>query len=234
MLEVHAIRVFRGEAQVLWDISMEVNQGEVVTVLGANGAGKTTLFETILGVHHPRGGKVKFQGKDITLEPPFRITRMGVACVPEGRRIFREMTVDENLEMGAYPPAARSHLRESLGWVYDLFPVLRERRKQIAGTMSGGQQQMLAIGRALMSRPTLLLLDELSLGLAPVVTAEIYSVLRKLNHQGVTMLLIEQNAARTLRNSHRGYVLETGRIVLEGASEELLRDEHVKRAYLGA
>lgn len=233
MLEVKAIRVFRGEAQVLWDVSMEVRSKEVVTVLGANGAGKTTLFETILGLHHPRGGKIQFQGNDITQEPPFRITRMGMACVPEGRRIFKEMTVYENLEMGAYPAAARSHLKEGLERVFELFPVLRERQKQIAGTMSGGQQQMLAIGRALMSKPSMLLLDELSLGLAPVVTGEIYGVLRRLNKQGVTMLLIEQNATRTLRNSHRAYVLETGRVVLEGTSEELLKDEHVKKAYLG-
>lgn len=234
MLEVKSIRVFRGEAQVLWDVSMEVQRGEVVTVLGANGAGKTTLFETILGVHHPRAGKVEFQGKDITREPPFRITRMGMACVPEGRRIFKEMTVYENLEMGAYPPAARSSIRESFERVFELFPVLRERQRQIAGTMSGGQQQMLAIGRALMCSPSMLLLDELSLGLAPVVTAEIYGVLRRLNQQGVTMLLIEQNATRTLRNSHRAYVLETGRVVLEGSSEELLKDEHIRKAYLGA
>jgi branched-chain amino acid transport system ATP-binding protein len=234
MLEVSGIRVFRGEAQVLWDVSMGVHQGEVVTVLGANGAGKTTLFETILGLHHPRGGTIRFKDRDITQEPPFRITRMGVACVPEGRRIFKDMTVYENLEMGAYPPGARPRLRETMAWVFELFPVLEERQRQISGTMSGGQQQMLAIGRALMSRPSLLLLDELSLGLAPVVTTEIYGVLRRLNEQGVTMLLIEQNATRTLRNSHRAYVLETGRIVLQGRSQELMEDEHVKRAYLGA
>lgn len=233
MLEVRDIRVFRGQAQILWDVSILVRKSEVVTVLGANGAGKTTLFETILGVHHPRSGTVVFQGKDITREPPFRITRMGMACVPEGRRIFKEMSVCENLEMGAYPPAARAQMRESLQRVFELFPVLKERQRQISGTLSGGQQQMLAIGRALMSNPSMLLLDELSLGLAPVVTAEIYSVLRRLNQQGVTILLIEQNATRTLRNSHRAYVLETGRVVLEGSSEELLKNEHVKKAYLG-
>lgn len=234
MLELKGVNVFRGEVQVLWDITMEVDRGEVVTVLGANGAGKTTLFETILGLHHPRAGAIRFQNRDISQEPPFRITRMGVACVPEGRRIFRDMTVYENLEMGAYQPAARPGLQETMEWVFGLFPVLKERRHQIAGTMSGGQQQMLAIGRALMSRPPLLLLDELSLGLAPVVTTEIYAILRKLNQEGVTMLLIEQNASRTLRNSHRAYVLETGRIVLHGSSHELLQDEHVKKAYLGA
>ncbi|MEJ5375499.1 MAG: ABC transporter ATP-binding protein [bacterium] len=234
MLEVNAIKVFRGDAQVLWDVSIEVHKGEVVTVLGANGAGKTTLFETILGVHHPAEGSIRFLDTDITHEPPFRITRMGMACVPEGRRIFKDMTVYENLEMGAYAPGARSHVKESLERIFQLFPVLRERQKQIAGTLSGGQQQMLAIGRALMSKPSMLLLDELSLGLAPVVTGEIYGVLKRLNQEGVTMLLIEQNAVRTLRHSHRAYVLETGRMVLEGSSEHLLKDEHVKKAYLGA
>jgi len=233
MLEVRDVDVFRGEAQVLWKVSMEVMRGEIVTVLGANGAGKTTLFETILGLHHPEGGKIQFLGQDITREPTYRIVRMGMACVPEGRRIFPEMTVQENLEMGAYTPAARRAMRESMDWVMDLFPVLRERKHQVAGTMSGGQQQMLAIGRALMSRPSMLLVDELSLGLAPVVTNEIYSAIRKLNSQGMTVLLIEQNAARTLRNSHRGYVLETGRIVLQGPSTDLLHNDHVKKAYLG-
>lgn len=234
MLEVRSIDVFRGEAQILWGVSMEVNRGEVVTVLGANGAGKTTLFETILGLHHPRSGMILFQGRDITTEPPFRITRMGIACVPEGRRIFPEMTVHENLEMGAYSPLARPFMKQTMDEVFVLFPVLRERREQMAGTLSGGQQQMLAIGRALMSRPQLLLVDELSLGLAPVVTNEIYGALGKLNQDGMTIVLIEQNATRSLRNSHRGYVLETGRMVLQGDSKDLLEDEHVKRAYLGA
>lgn len=234
MLEVKRVNVFRGEAQVLWDVSMEVKDREVVTVLGANGAGKTTLFETILGLHHPREGSILFKGQDISRQAPFRITRMGITCVPEGRRIFKDMTVYENLEMGAYPPAARAGLRKTMEWVFELFPVLKERRDQVAGTMSGGQQQMLAIGRALMSRPSLLLLDELSSGLAPVVTKEIYAILRRLNEEGTTMLLIEQNASRSLRNSHRAYVLETGRIVLWGDSDGLLQDEHIKKAYLGA
>lgn len=233
MLEIREIDVFRGEAQILWKVSMKVMRGEIVTVIGANGAGKTTLFETILGLHHPREGKIHFLGQDITEEPTFRIVRMGMACVPEGRRIFPEMTVHENLEMGAYPPAARRSLAENMEWVVNLFPILGERKNQVAGTMSGGQQQMLAIGRALMSRPSMLLLDELSLGLAPVVTKEIYSALKKLNSDGMTILLIEQNATRTLKNSHRGYVLKTGRIVLEGSSADLLQDDHVRKAYLG-
>jgi branched-chain amino acid transport system ATP-binding protein len=233
MLEVKRINVFRGEAHILWDLSMRVEKGEIVTVLGANGSGKTTLVESVLGVHHPRTGAITFRGDEITFKPSFQITRMGLSCVPEGRRIFKDMEVYENLEMGAYPEKARGFLKETVEKVYTLFPVLRERKKQIAGTLSGGEQQMLAIGRALMSRPSLLLIDELSLGLSPKMTKEIYGALKKLHGEGVTLLLIEQNAMLALRYSDRGYVLETGRITLQGGSKELLGDEHIRRAYLG-
>lgn len=233
MLEVNRINIFRGEAQILWDLTMKVEKGEMVTVLGSNGSGKTTLFESILGIHHPRSGAIRFLGKEISSSPSFRITRMGVSCVPEGRRIFKDMTVFENLEMGAYPDRARASLKETVEWVYSLFPVLRQRREQISGTLSGGEQQMLAIGRALMSKPSLLLNDELSLGLSPLITKEIYGTIKRLHQEGVTVLLIEQNATLALRHSHRGYILETGRITLQGRSQELLGNEHIKKAYLG-
>lgn len=233
MLEVKEISVFRGEGQILWDLTMKVERGEIVTVLGANGSGKTTLVESVLGVHHPKTGAIAFLDIEITYKPPFHITRMGLSCVPEGRRIFKDMEVYENLEMGAYPEKARASLKETVEWVYSLFPVLRERKKQIAGTLSGGEQQMLAIGRALMSKPILLLIDELSLGLSPKITNEIFGAIKKLRQERVTILLIEQNAMLALRHSDRGYVLETGRITLEGPSQQLLGDEHIRKAYLG-
>jgi branched-chain amino acid transport system ATP-binding protein len=233
MLEVNGIDVFRGEAQILWGLDLRVEEGEVVTVLGANGAGKTTLVESILGMHHPKKGTMIFLGQEITLKPSFLITRLGVSCVPEGRRIFKDMTVYENLEMGAYPPHARLSLRDTLNRVFSLFPVLEERKNQISGTLSGGEQQMLAIGRALMSKPVLLLIDELSLGLSPKITKEIYAAIEKLRNGGATVLIIEQNAALALRHSDRGYVLETGRVALEGTSKDLLGNEHIRKAYLG-
>jgi len=233
MLEVKGIRIFRGEAQILWDVSLNVRQGEVVTLLGANGAGKTTFLESVLGVHHPHVGEIIFQGRNISKDNPFEIARMGIACVPEGRRLFKDMTVYENLEMGAYPRRARSSLAISLKWVYSLFPLLENRKGQVAGTLSGGEQQMLAIGRALMSKPELLLMDELSLGLSPKVTQEIYGTIQKLRREGVTILVIEQNATLALRHSDRGYVLETGHIALQGSSAELLNDDHIQKAYLG-
>jgi branched-chain amino acid transport system ATP-binding protein len=233
MLEVKGISVFRGEAQILWDLSMNVEKGEVVTLLGANGSGKTTFLESVLGVHHPQTGEILFLGKRITSKPPFHITRMGVSCVPEGRRLFKDMPVYENLEMGAYPARARSSLQETVKWVLTLFPVLEGRKGQIAGTLSGGEQQMLAIGRALMSKPELLLMDELSLGLSPKITKEIYGAIGKLRAEGVTILVIEQNATLALRHSDRGYVLETGRITLQGTSQELMGNEHIRKAYLG-
>jgi branched-chain amino acid transport system ATP-binding protein len=233
MLEVKGINVFRGEAQILWELSMNVEKGEVVTLLGANGSGKTTFLESVLGVHHPQTGEILFLGKRITSKPPFHITRMGVSCVPEGRRLFKDMTVYENLEMGAYPERARGSLEKTVMRVFSLFPVLEGRKEQIAGTLSGGEQQMLAIGRALMSKPELLLMDELSLGLSPKITKEIYGTIGKLRAEGVTILVIEQNATLALRHSDRGYVLETGRITLRGTSKDLMGNEHIRKAYLG-
>lgn len=233
MLNVEGIDIFRGDAQILWDLTMEVRQGEIVTVLGANGAGKTTLVESLLGIHSPKRGKILFLDKEVTGMPSYKIINLGISSVPEGRRIFKDMTVYENLEMGAYPEKARPFLKETEAWVYGLFPVLKKRKNQIAGTLSGGEQQMLAIGRALMSKPSLLLLDELSLGLSPKITKEIYGTLKKLHAEGVTMILIEQNATLALRHSHRGYVLETGRITLQGSAQELMGNEHIRKAYLG-
>jgi branched-chain amino acid transport system ATP-binding protein len=233
MLEVREIDVFRGEAQILWGLSMNVRKGEVVTLLGANGSGKTTFLESVLGIHHPQKGEIQFLGQSISGKPPFHITRMGVGCVPEGRRLFKEMTVYENLEMGAYPLRARPFLPETVKWVFSLFPVLEGRKTQIAGTLSGGEQQMLAIGRALMSKPELLLLDELSLGLSPKITKEIYGAIGRLRAEGVTLLVIEQNAMLALRHSDRGYVLETGRLTMQGRAADLLGDEHIRKAYLG-
>jgi len=233
MLTIKEINVFRGEAQILWNLGMQVERGEIVTVLGANGAGKTTFVESVLGIHHPKTGTITFLEQEITCMPSFLITRLGVSCVPEGRRIFKDMTVYENLEMGAYPKNARVSLDKTAEWVYILFPVLKERKNQVAGTLSGGEQQMLAIGRALMSMPKLLLIDELSLGLSPKVTKEIYGAIQKLHQEDVTILIIEQNATLALRRSHRGYVFETGRVALQGTSQELLENEHIRKAYLG-
>ena len=233
MLEVKGIDVFRGEAQVLWGLSLKIERREVVTLLGANGAGKTTFLESVLGIHHPAKGEITFLSKGITGLPPHQISRSGISVVPEGRRLFKDMTVYENLEMGAYPQRARTALAETVKWVYALFPILEGRKSQIAGTLSGGEQQMLAIGRALMSKPDLLLMDELSLGLSPKITKEIYGAIEKLRAEGVTLLVIEQNATLALRHSDRGYVLETGRIILQGTSGELLGNEHIRKAYLG-
>jgi branched-chain amino acid transport system ATP-binding protein len=233
MLTVKGIDIFRGEAQILWDIEFQVVQGEVVTLLGANGAGKTTLMESILGLHHPSKGTIEFLGRDIAALPPHKITRLGISCVPEGRRLFKDMTVYENLELGAYPKESRPLLGKTVEWVYSMFPVLRDRRDQISGTLSGGEQQMLAIGRALMARPKLILIDELSLGLSPKITQEIYGTISRLRREGVTILIIEQNASLALHHSDRGYVLETGKIVLHGSADELLRNELICKAYLG-
>jgi len=233
MLEVQGINIFRGEAQIIWNLSLRVEEGEVVTLLGANGAGKTTFVESVLGIHHSPSGTITFLEKDITRKTPFQITRLGVSCVPEGRRLFKDMTVYENLEMGAYPERARSALLETARWIFSLFPILENRKNQTAGTLSGGEQQMLAIGRALMSQPRLLLVDELSLGLSPKITKEMYGTIDQLHLEGVTLLLIEQNASLALRHSDRGYILETGRITLQGTSRDLLGNEHIRKAYLG-
>jgi len=233
LLNVERLSVAYGEVPCLWEVSLEVDKGEIVTVIGPNGAGKTTLLKTIAGLLSPLNGHITFEGKEIERLRPHQRVELGISLVPEGRGIFPFMTVKDNLELGAYTRRAERYKKESLEFVYNLFPRLREREKQLAGTLSGGEQQMLAIGRALMSRPKLLMLDEPSLGLAPKLVIEIFQSIKRLNEEGVTVLLVEQNVHYSLKLASRGYVLESGRIILSGSSGELLDNEHVKRAYLG-
>lgn len=231
MLKIDAIHTFYGPVEALKGISLEVHQGEIVCIIGNNGSGKSTTLMTISGILKPSSGKISLGDETITGMPPHRIVRMGISHVPEGRRIFPKLTVIENLEMGAFP--AGGPLTKSLDLVFDLFPVLKDRQEQVGGTLSGGEQQMLAIGRALMSRPKILLLDEPSLGLAPIVVSKIFKTIREINREGVTVLLVEQNARAAMKLSERGYVLESGQVVLTGKSEDLLSDEQVRKAYLG-
>ena len=233
MLEVDKINVFYGDLQALWDVSFEVHEGEKVVIVGANGAGKTTTLRTISGLLRPKTGEIRFLGQRIDRLPPHKIVELGIAHVPEGRRIFPRMTVMENLEMGAYIKRAREKFDDTLEWVFSIFPRLKERKDQIAGTMSGGERQMLAIARGLMSRPKLLMLDEPSLGLAPKLVLKVFEVVQRISEEGVTILLVEQNVRHALELADRGYVLETGRITLSGRGEELLENEYVKKAYLG-
>lgn len=233
MLKVEEISVFYGDAQALWDVSFEVNQGEIVTLVGSNGAGKSTTLKAISGLVPPSAGEIHLEGTRIDRVPAHRIVEMGIAQIPEGRRLWPGLSVRENLELGAYTKAARGAREESMERVFKLFPRLHERQMQLAGTLSGGEQQMLAIGRGLLSKPKLLILDEPSLGLAPFLVDEVFETIQKINLQGMTILLVEQNVNYALAISNRGYVLETGRIVLSGSGKELLADEHVKTAYLG-
>jgi branched-chain amino acid transport system ATP-binding protein len=233
MLSVEGLNVFYGLAQALWDVSLQVNRGEIVSIIGSNGAGKSTTLKTIAGLLRPKSGSIKFDGSELSRTPPHKIIEKGIALVPEGRWLFPVMTVQENLELGAYTKEARRHLRDRFEEVFNLFPILKERRKQLAGTLSGGEQQMLAIARALMSRPKLLMLDEPSLGLAPSIVRKVFEVIERINEGGVAILLVEQNVHHALNISDRGYVLENGRIALSGRSDELLENEHVKKAYLG-
>ncbi|MEM1556852.1 MAG: ABC transporter ATP-binding protein [Candidatus Bathyarchaeia archaeon] len=234
MLIVENLDAAYGDLQVLWSVSLNVQKGEFVSIIGSNGAGKTTLLKTISGMLMPKGGKIKFFDQDITLLEPHKRAGIGIGHVMEGRRLFPYLTVEENLRMGAYLKEAWEKREETLELVFELFPRLKERRKQRAGTLSGGEQQMLAIGRALMLRPKLLLLDEPSLGIAPKLALSIFDVIKKINdYEGVTILLVEQNVHMALNLSKRSYVLENGKIVLEGSSEELLKNPHVKKAYLG-
>ena len=232
MLKVNDINVYYGAIHAIKNISFEVNDGEIVTLIGANGAGKTTTLQTISGLLHTRTGSIEFMGKNIVGVPPHKVVAHGLAQVPEGRRVFLQMTVEENLQMGAFT-RPNSEIDPGIADVYERFPRLKERRKQIAGTLSGGEQQMLAMGRALMSKPKLLMLDEPSMGLAPILVEQIFDIIRELNHAGVTILLVEQNAQMALSIAHRGYVLETGKIVATGTGAELLEDEALKNAYLG-
>ncbi len=233
MLELKELDLFYGNIQAVKALSLEVRQGELVALLGANGAGKTSTLRAISGMIKPRGGRILFQNQDLSRISPHQIVGLGLAHCPEGRGIFARISVLENLKIGAYRFNDQAQIRQDLEWVYGLFPILAERRKQIAGTLSGGEQQMLAIGRALMSRPTLLLFDEPSLGLAPLVTETIYRVIAQLKRDGKTILLVEQNAYAALEVADRAYVLETGSLKLAGTTAELLQNEAVKNAYLG-
>ena len=233
LLEVKGLEVYYGVIQALKGIDFEVNEGEIVTLIGANGAGKTTTMQSVIGLIPPKAGTVSFEGKEITHLPCHKIVSLGMSQVPEGRRVFQELTVYQNLLMGAYIQKDKKAIKEDIEKIYARFPRLEERKNQIAGTLSGGEQQMLAMGRALMSRPKLLMLDEPSMGLSPLLVDEVFTIIKDLNKEGTTVLLVEQNAGKSLEISDRAYVLENGRIVLSGTGEELLQSEEVKKAYLG-
>ena len=233
MLEVKDLQVYYGVIQALKGISFHVNQGEVIALIGANGAGKTTTLQTLTGILSPKSGSIVFEGKDLTRTPAHKIVEMGMAHVPEGRRVFADMSVYENLLLGAYTRKDKAEIAESLAGVYKRFPRLEERKGQRAGTLSGGEQQMLAMGRALMSQPKIILMDEPSMGLSPLLVKEIFSIIREVNKKGITILLVEQNAKMALSVSNRAYVMETGKITIEGNAKDLLRDDRVKKAYLG-
>lgn len=233
LLEVKGLEVYYGVIQALKGIDFEVNEGEIVTLIGANGAGKTTTMQSVIGLIPPKAGTVSFEGKDITHLHCHKIVSLGMSQVPEGRRVFQELTVYQNLLMGAYIQKDKKAIKEDIKKIYERFPRLEERKNQIAGTLSGGEQQMLAMGRALMSRPKLLMLDEPSMGLSPLLVDEVFTIIKDLNKEGTTVLLVEQNAGKSLAISDRAYVLENGKIVLSGTGEELLQSEEVKKAYLG-
>jgi branched-chain amino acid transport system ATP-binding protein len=234
LLEVENLNTYYGHVHALKGISLTVDEGEIATLIGANGAGKSTTLRTISGLLRPREGRVVFQGQELNDVPAYEIVYRGISQAPEGRAVFATLTTDENLNMGAYSLGGdKEAIEENRQRVFKLFPRLEERKNQIAGTLSGGEQQMLAIGRALMARPKLLMLDEPSLGLAPMLVKAIFQTIREINEQGVTVLLVEQNARAALRLADKGYVLETGNIVLEGTAQELMRDERVRKAYLG-
>jgi branched-chain amino acid transport system ATP-binding protein len=233
MLKAENLDAYYASLQVLWNISIEINAGEIVAIIGSNGSGKSTLLNVLSGVIHPRRGSILFEGTEITSMDPFQIVNLGISQVPEGRRIFPDMTVFENLRIGSYSPKARSKKEENFERVYKLFPVLKERRNQIARTLSGGERQMMAIGSALMSDPKLLLLDEMSLGLSPLIVNELYRALKEIRSRGITIIFVEQNVRRTLAEATRVYILETGRVVLSGNSETLLGEDEIKKAYFG-
>lgn len=233
MLEVKDIEVYYGMIQAIKGISFEVNEGEVIALIGANGAGKTTTLHTITGLLSPKSGSVLFEGQDITKIPAHKIVSLGMAHVPEGRRVFAELTVYENLKMGAYTRKNKEEIESTLANVYKRFPRLEERKNQMAGTLSGGEQQMLAMGRALMSKPKIIVMDEPSMGLSPILVNQIFEIIEEVSKSGTTVLLVEQNAKKALSIADRAYVLETGRIVLEGDAKELMNDDSIKKAYLG-
>ena len=233
VLEIDDVHVYYGAIHALKGVSLHVNEGEIVTLIGANGAGKSTTLRAINGLNRPRQGAIRFQGQEITGSPPHAIVKSGIAQSPEGRRLFPLMSVTENLEMGAFQRTDRENFPEDMDRVFELFPRLQERRSQKAGTLSGGEQQMCALGRALMARPKLLLLDEPSMGLAPIFVERIFETVVEVNKQGTTVLLVEQNALMALEVAQRGYVMETGRIALEGPANELKTNEEVRKTYLG-
>ena len=233
MLEVKDLQVYYGVIQALKGISFHVNQGEVIALIGANGAGKTTILHTVTGLINHKAGKIEFEGKDISHTPAYKIVAEGMAHVPEGRRVFAELSVYDNLMMGAYTRKDKKEIAETLAMVYKRFPRLEERKKQMAGTLSGGEQQMLAMGRALMSKPKIILMDEPSMGLSPIFVNEIFDIIKAVSASGTTVLLVEQNAKKALSIADRAYVLETGKIILEGDAKVLMNDERVKKAYLG-
>ena len=233
MLEIKDIEVYYGMIQAIKGVSFEVNEGEVVSLIGANGAGKTTILHTITGLISPKKGSVIFEGKDITKIPAHKIVSLGMAHVPEGRRVFAELSVYENLRMGAYTRKDKAEIAKTLEMVYKRFPRLEERKNQLAGTLSGGEQQMLAMGRALMSHPKIIVMDETSMGLSPIFVNEVFDIIKEVSASGTTVLLVEQNAKKALSIADRAYVLETGKIVLEGDAKVLMNDESIKKAYLG-
>jgi branched-chain amino acid transport system ATP-binding protein len=233
VLEIRNIDVFYGDVQVIWNVTFEVKQGEIVALIGANGAGKSTTLKTISGIVRPKKGDVIFQGEAIHIIEPYTLIEKGLALCPEARRLFVEMTVEENLDMGSLKGEAKKQRQKTKEMVFELFPRLGERRRQLAGTLSGGEQQMVAIGRGLMSLPKLLMFDEPSLGLAPILVREVFNVIKRIREAGTTVLIVEQNTKQTLSIADRAYVLETGKITLQGTGQALLNDEHVKKAYLG-
>lgn len=233
MLDIRNIDVFYGDVHVIWDVSFSVKKNEIVALIGANGAGKSTILKTISGILRPKNGGIFFEDKPVHKMDPFKLIETGIAHVPEARRLFVEMTVEENLDMGSLKGEAKANRAGTKEMVYELFPRLKERRKQLAGTLSGGEQQMVAVGRGLMSKPALMMFDEPSLGLAPILVKEIFNVIKRIRGEGTTVLIVEQNVKQTLSISDRAYVLENGRIVLEGTGESLLGNEHVRTAYLG-
>ena len=233
MLEVKDLQVYYGMIHAIKGVSFHVNEGEIIALIGANGAGKTTILHTITGLLAPKGGQVVFEGKNITKTPAHKIVELGMAHVPEGRRVFAQLSVYQNLKMGAYTRSDKNEIEESLEMVYKRFPRLEERKNQMAGTLSGGEQQMLAMGRALMSKPRIILMDEPSMGLSPILVNEIFDIIQSVSASGTTVLLVEQNAKKALAIADRAYVLETGKISLDGNAKDLLNDDSIKKAYLG-
>jgi len=233
LLKMENVNAYYSDVQVLWNVSFEVGEGGITVIVGSNGAGKTTTLRTVAGLMRPKSGTIKFLEQEISGVLPHEIVRRGISLIPEGRMLFTRLTVLENLRLGAITPEAKKVREETLKWVYELFPILEERKEQTAGTLSGGEQQMLAIARGLMSRPKLLMLDEPSLGLAPKLVMKIFDLLKEINKQGVTILLVEQNVWHALELADKGYVLETGKIVLEGTGRDLLQNQLVRKAYLG-